>query len=78
MPLFGYRNVKPSDDDEPAVEPDTTGLDKIGQWRYEQFLALEFTPFSSVMLVELGADYRQAERLLERNPDHAWVFDQLT
>ncbi len=78
MPIFGYRPMKQPDEDEPDVEVDTTGFTKVQRWLYEQFLALEFSPYSSVMLVELGADHHDAKRLLGKHPDHQWVYDQLT
>ena len=75
MPLF--RSPPADDPEDPGVDVPAAESQEE-QWRRDQFKRLGYSDVDAWFLVRLGADWHEAERLLRKNPDLSWVYDQIT
>lgn len=53
-------------------------VDRVYRWRRDKFLELGFSWLEARMLADAGADYHQAERLLDVGCPRHLVFDLLS
>ena len=84
--MFGWRRMKRKKDEEPPEEFDIVfEVDKVGVYVRERFEEIGFTSLEAVFLMELGADWHEAQRLylkarvrMSEEDARTFVYDQLT